>query len=95
MHAETHISSTMTHSNIRNNNILLALANTLYMCTCVMKDDSGEDYLASQTFTEEMPNTQVGTDTMKRSNSYADSLLVTNTQFRQTSNVVTTSNHKR
>lgn len=88
MHAETHISSTMTHSNIRNNNILLALANTLYMCTCVMKDDSGEDYLASQTFTEEMPNTQVGTDTMKRSNSDADGLLVHTKAGERSSNTV-------
>ena len=56
--------------------ILIALANRGYMCTCMMKDDSGEDYLTSQTFTEEMLNTQVGTDTMKCSNSDADSLFV-------------------
>lgn len=53
-----------------------------------MKDDSGEDYLASQTFTEEMPNTQVGTDTMKRSNSDADGLLVHTKAGERSSNTV-------
>lgn len=67
---------------------MIALANRGYMCTCVMKDDSGEDYLASQTFTEEMPNTQVGTDTMKRSNSDADGLLVHTKAGERSSNTV-------
>lgn len=53
-----------------------------------MKDDSGEDYLASQTFTEEMPNTQVGTDTMKRSNSDADGLFVHTKAGERSSNTV-------
>lgn len=38
-----------------------------------MKEDSGEDDLTSRTFTEELPNTPVGTGTIKRSSPDVDS----------------------